>query len=116
MEYIDLRTSNIKFNVIYPRNVDPPHFIITSILYNGLATYVECTVNETPVKATVTRNVISYGRPTEIRLELLFISRKKGLYSCSISNSRIQDKNRIYGLLATREPAKINVNIKGILN
>ena len=88
---------------------DHSSFLISFNVTDGTATYINCTLNDTLIYPNITQIILSYQLPIKILVELLFQSRDEGWYNCSISNSRVVDKdyNKVY-------PAHNDIYVKGI--
>ena len=87
---------------------DDSSFLISFNVTDGTATYINCTLNDTLIYPNITQIILSYQLPIKILVELVFQSRDEGWYNCSVSNSRVKDKqyDKVY-------PAHTSINVKG---
>ena len=91
---------------------DDSSFLISFIVTNGTATYINCTLNDTLIYPNITQIILSYQLPIKILVELLFQSRDEGWYNCSVSNSRVEDK--YYNGADQAYPAHNDIYVKGM--
>ena len=92
---------------------DDSSFLISFIVTDGAATYINCTLNDTLIYPNITQIILSYQLPTKILVELLFQSRDEGWYNCSVSNSRVFE-DEYYNDTDPAYPAYNNIYVKGI--
>jgi hypothetical protein len=99
-----------EFNKIL--SCDDNQFNITFTVENGTATYINCSVNDEPIKpTTIHQTILSYKLPTNISVLMIFNSSKEGLYNCTVSNSRVED-NRF----TIVNPAVFHVNVSKLIS
>ena len=91
---------------------DDSSFLISFIVTDGTATYINCTLNDTLIYPNITQIILSYQLPTKVSVELVFQSRDEGWYNCSVSNSRVEDE--YYNDINQAYPAHINIYVKGM--
>ena len=91
---------------------DDSSFMMSFIVTDGRATYINCTLNDTLIYPNITQIILSYQLPTKILVELLFQSRNEGWYNCSISNSRVEDE--YYNNINQAYSAHSNIYVKSI--
>ena len=91
---------------------DDSSFLISFNVTDGTATYINCTLNDTLIYPNIIQIILSYQLPTKILVELLFQSRDKGWYNCSVSNTRVEDE--YYNSINEVYPTHNNIYVKGM--